>query len=128
MKNILIQLKTSWINTKLRIKNFLITCTVTILYILIITAGIILHLLYTIISVMTISVRFIKDISSKDKLMTKFNKLKSDHAILLEQHTTLINALKSRLSQDCFSKRFITRICAIINKIKSNSNFQFSRI
>lgn len=127
MKNILIQLKIFWINTKLNIKKLIVICIANILYVFVMTGGIILYYLSTIISAMTDLVKYHKDNNTKEKWIAKINKHKNKHAILLEQHTTLINTLKSRLSQDCFSKRLITRIYASINRIRANSNFQFSR-
>lgn len=131
MKNILIQLKIFWINTKLNIKKLIVICIANILYVFVMTGGIFLYYLSTIISAMTDLVKYHKDNNTKEKWIAKINKHKINHAILLEQHTTLINALKSRLSQDCFifekTKRLIARICATINRIRENSNFKFSR-
>lgn len=122
MKNILMQLKNILINVTLNIKNFLVMIIVTIIYVIVIIIGLSFNLILTIIAVLIFLTNNIKVFTENEKvkLNAKIDRLKNFTYNLEEEHTSLINKLKSRLSQDCFSKRFITRILATLNRIRSN--------
>lgn len=145
MKNITMKLNIiksnlnrSWINIKFNIKNFLVIIISNILYIIIMTIAFILWLIINIFGLIAFIYVTIKNINIKDIKIKVINIIKDIKNKILNLAKNLKmfivdgynknrSLIKSRLNQDCFGKRFITRILTTLNRYKAASHFKFTR-